>query len=252
MADDVGSLLWGLESGGALSRAERLRLIGPVLKTTAAYAAERLRLALGLRRGRGGFDLEAMRWPDTALVRAADEACRAAVSPVTVGHSWRTAAFGLAVAQLDGVRVDAEHLLAASLLHDVALETRTPGRCFAVVGGMRALEVATAAGADEATARIVADAVCIHVTPGIDVARHPVGAMVSAGAALDLLGMRLSELDAGFVERVVARHPRLGASRRLAELWRAEARAVPSGRAAFLDRVALFSVVMRMAPFGDA
>lgn len=248
MADDVGSLAWGLETGGALSTGERLRLLGPVVKTTAAYAAGRLRLALGLR-GRGGVDLEALRWPDTALVRAADEACRASASPVTVGHSWRTCAFGLALAQLDGVRVDVERLLAASLLHDVALETPTPRRCFAVVGALRALEVAQAAGADETTARAIADAVCIHVTPGIDVARHPLGAMVSAGAALDLLGMRLWELDPGFVARLEERHPRLQASRALSGFWRAEARAVPSGRAAFLDRVALFSLVMQTAPF---
>ncbi|MCW5892433.1 MAG: phosphohydrolase [bacterium] len=192
-----------------------------------------------------------MRWPDTALVRAADEACRTSVSPVTVGHSWRTAAFGLALAQVDGLRIDVEHLLAASLLHDVTLERPTPGRCFAVVGALHALEVAQRAGADEAAARAIADAVCIHVTPGIDPSRHPLGAMVSAGAALDLLGMRLCELAPAFVAAVGTRHPRLRASRALATLWRAEGRAVPAGRAAFLDRVALFSLVMRMAPFGD-
>jgi hypothetical protein len=48
-----------------------------------------------------------------------------------------------------------------------------------------------------------------------------------------------------------ARWPRTGCKRHLASCWRREARAVPQGRAAATERYALFSLVVRLAPFAE-
>jgi hypothetical protein len=249
---DIGTLTWGLATDGRLTRAERLRLVSPILRTTAQYAIGRMRMALGLRPARqGSVDLDALRWPDSRLVRVAEECCRESLTAPVVNHSFRTFVFGLALAGLDRIRADPEAFLVTSLLHDIALETPTPGRCFAVVGGERALDLARRAGADDATGHLVAEAVCMHVTPGIDARRYPAAALTAAGALVDLLGLRLWDLDRGFVDRVVIAYPRLGVAHHVGGCWRRETKAVPAGRAALADRLAAFSLFMRLAPFPD-
>ena len=231
---------------------ERVRLLAPILRTTVQYTAGRLRLALGLRPARQGtLDLDRLVWPDSALVRRATECCRETLSASMVNHSYRTFIFGLALAELEQVRVDHEALLVAALMHDIALETPTPRRCFAVVGAERTLALGGEVGDVRATSRTAAEAVCLHITPGLDAARHPAGFLISAGATIDLLGLRLWDVEPAFVARVFEAYPRLGAKRHAAACWRNEARAVPGGRAALIERAALFSVFVRLAPFAE-
>lgn len=248
----AGTLEWGIETGGQLTNPERVRLLGPILRTTVQYAAGRLRLLLGLRPARQGtLDLDRLAWPDSALVRRATEQCRETLTASMVNHSYRTFVFGLALARLDEVRVDHEALLVGALMHDIALETPTPRRCFAVVGAERTLALGRAVEGAEATSRIAAEAVCLHTTPGLDAAQHPAGYLISAGATVDLLGLRLWDMEPAFVARVFEAYPRLGAKRHAAACWRREARAVPGGRAALLEHAALFSVFVRLAPFAE-
>src|SRR5262245_6332639 len=105
-SDAVGTLDWGIRTDGRLTRGERVRLLGPILRTTVQYTAGRLRLVLGLRpSGQGSIDLDRLAWPDSALVRRATEQCRATLTASMVNHSYRTFVFGLALAQLDEVQV---------------------------------------------------------------------------------------------------------------------------------------------------
>lgn len=248
----LGTLEWATATSGNLTNAERLRFLAPILRTTAAYTAGRLRTALGLRPARvGTLDLDRLVLPDSKLVAEALQAARETLTPSMQNHSLRTFAYGLALANLDGVQLDVEHFYVASLLHDIALEAPTPQRCFAVVGAERALAIAQRAGADEATARAIAEGICMHITPGVGFERGSIGPMLSAGALVDLAGLRLWDLDAGFVRDAVARHPRLGVKRHLGECWGAEARAVPNGRAAFVARWAAFGLFVKIAPYAE-
>ena len=150
----IGSLEWATATSGNLTSADRVRFLAPILRTTVQYTAGRLRMALGLLPPRvGTLDLDRLVLPDSKLADDALRECRETLTPSMQNHSLRTFVFGLALANLDGVRLDVEHLYVASLLHDIALETPTPGRCFAVVGAERALAIAQRAGAKEATAR---------------------------------------------------------------------------------------------------
>jgi hypothetical protein len=246
----VGSVDWAGASAGNLTTRERLAFLGPIARTTAAYVAGRLRLALG-RRGSGRLDLERLVLPDSKLARLAEQECRETLSPTMMNHSYRTIVFGLALADLDHPQLDAEQLYVASLLHDIELERPQAGFCFAVRGGHRARELCERAGVDDTTAWTVSEAITAHITPGVDPELGPLAPAIAGGAMVDLLGMRLWDLDQGFVDAVIARHPRLGCTKHLAACWRAEASAVPQGRAAALERMAMFSLFVRLAPYAE-
>lgn len=247
-----GTLAWGLATGGNLTARERRSLLAPILRTTVAYTAGRLRMALGLRPARRAtLDLARMRWPDTRLAREAERECRAALSATMAGHSFRTFVFGLALSELDGRPVDLEELYVGALLHDLALESPTPGRCFAVVGAERARALLLAAGADENQSARIAEGIALHISPGIGFERGPLAPLIAGGALVDLAGLRLAELPPELVAAAFARWPRENCKRHLAACWRREARAVPQGRAAATERYALFSLVVRLAPFAE-
>jgi len=245
-----GTLAWALASGGNLTARERRGLLAPILHTTVGYTLGRLRLALGWLPARTAtLDLESLRWPDSKLACEAERECRETLSVAMAHHSIRTFVFGLALADLDGTRVDREELYVTSLLHDLALEAPTPGRCFAVVGAERAQEFVLRAGANAEQAARIAEGIALHITPGIGFERGPLAPLVAAGALVDLAAMRLWDLDPALVAAAFARWPRAGCKRQLAACWRAEAHAVPQGRAAATERYALFSRIVRLAPF---
>jgi hypothetical protein len=248
----VGTLAWALESGGNLTARERRSLLAPILRSSLAYTTGRLQMALGLRPARRAtLDLERLRWPDTKLAREAERECRGSLSAAMANHSIRTCVFGLALAELDGRPVDLEELYVSSLLHDLALESPTPGRCFAVVGAERARALLLAAGADPEQSARIAEGIALHISPGIGFERGPLPPLIAAGALVDLTALRLGELAPELVTTAFARWPREGCKRHLSACWRREARAVPQGRAAATERYALFSLIVRLAPFAE-
>lgn len=249
---EFATLAWALASGGNLTARERRSLLLPILRTTVVYTTGRLRRALGLRPARRAtLDLERLRWPDSKLAREAERACHETLSAAMANHSLRTFVFGLAVSELDDQAVDLEELYVCSLLHDLALEAPTPGRCFAVVGAERARALLLTAGADAEKSERIAEGIALHISPGIGFERGPLAPLIAAGALIDLTGLRLEELSPELVAGAFARWPRTGCKRHLAGCWRREARAVPQGRAAATERYALFSLVVRLAPFAE-
>lgn len=248
--DLVGSVDWAGASAGNLTTRERLAFLAPIARQTAAYVAGRLRLMLG-RRGPGRIDLEHLVLPDSKLARLAEDECRETLSPAVVNHSYRTFVFGLVLADLDRVQMDAEMLYVASLLHDIRLEHPQPNTCFAVRGGHEARELCERAGVDDTVAWTISEAIVAHVTPGLDQELGPLAPAIQSGAMLDLVGMRLWDVEQVFVDAVIARWPRHGCAQHVAACWKAEAAAVPEGRAAALEKMALFSWLIRMAPFAE-
>lgn len=222
-------------------------MFGPLLKTVVAYPGLRARLVFG-RRGPGGFDLDEVRVPDTKLAQEARDLAHATFSPYLLGHSYRTWLFGLALARLDGVDVDEEMVFVASLLHDLGLQEPTPGRCFAVVSAERAEELARSHGAGDDRARRIGAEISGHVTPGGYEDLTSEGGFVGAGATCDLMGLRLADLSAHWVDDVLELHPRTGFVKPFCQAWRAECRAMPDGRAQWLARYALMTTLVRLAP----
>jgi hypothetical protein len=241
---------WAVATGGALSGRQRRQLLTPLLRTVVAYSACRTRLALG-RRGAGGVDIDQLRWPDSALARDAEEEIRDTLSPDVVAHSYRTYLFALSLAAIDGAQVDEELCYVACLLHDLNLATPTPGRCFAVVGGERAEEFALKRDESPERAAAIGAAIAAHITVGASEDLSDPGGFVSAGAFVDVSGTRIDELAPGWVDTLLERYPRQGFKRHLLGYWSAEARAVPAGRARWLNRTAAFPILVRLAPFAE-
>ncbi|HZZ49558.1 MAG TPA: HD domain-containing protein [Pseudonocardia sp.] len=241
---------WAVSTGGALSSRQRRQLLTPLLRTVVSYSVCRTRLALG-RRGTDGVDIDRLRWPDSALARAAEEEIRDTLSADIVAHSYRTYLFALSLAALDGASVDEELCYVACLLHDLNLAVPTPGRCFAVVGGERAEQFALARGESAQRSAAIGAAIAAHITVGASEDLSDPGGFVSAGAFVDVSGTRIDELAPGWVEGLLTRYPRHDFKRRLTTYFSDEAKAVPAGRARWLNRTAGFPILVRMAPFPE-
>jgi hypothetical protein len=75
--------------------------------------------------------------------------------------------------------------------------------------------------------------------------------LLSAGAALDVMGLRAWDLAPSTVGAIVERHPRAGFKRAFGHAYKSEAKRVPHGRARFLHRYAAFPLAIRLAPFAE-
>ncbi|MEV0356324.1 phosphohydrolase [Nocardia sp. NPDC050697] len=233
-------------NGGALTPAQRRRLRAEIARQLPGLLAGRVAWAAGRGRGRA----EPARVPDSRAARAAEELARAELSAPVLEHSFRTYLFGKALAGLDGAAYDDEVAYIACLLHDLNLGTPTAGRCFAVAGGERAAAFALGAGLAPERADAVGAAVAAHITPGVAANTGDPGGFVSAGAAVDVIGARIGELDRGWVGEVLAEHPRHGWKKVALAAFRAEAAAVPQGRTALL-MASGFALTVRLAPFPE-
>jgi HD domain len=246
---EFGSLAWGEETAGLLTGAQQWRLGLLALRDGATVLRSRLLLALGARRGGAEADLSTLQTPDSPLARAVERVAEQQ-KPAMLGHVRRTVVFAHAVAAHDNIRVDAELLWCACLLHDIALEAPETDRCFAVRGGLMARDIALKAGADRATAELLGDTICRHPTPRLNRKRFPLPYLVASGALVDVLGRRLEQLDPGFVSALLAAEPRAGFADAVATGWKLEARAVPAGRAAVAEHLG-FSQLARQTPLSD-
>jgi hypothetical protein len=148
--------------------------------------------------------------------------------------------------------LDHELFYCAALVHDFGISPPVPGRDFTLGGADRALACAAAAGTPSGDAATIADAICVHTTPGVTVERDgALGCYVQWGAMVDGAGLRAWDISKENVRAVLEAHPRdAGFKDELAALIRAEAAAVPGGRFALLVRCGL-PLAVRLAPFDD-
>jgi hypothetical protein len=189
--------------------------------------------------------------PSSVLTQAAEEHAQRHLSPVLLNHSYRTYMFGMALAALMNLDLDDELLFAATMLHDVGLSGPRQSEDFTLAGARAARDVADAVGLSSAATTTVCDAITLHHSPGVTLDDGPVAYLLSAGAGIDVLGLRSWKLPPALLEDAVMNWPRLGFKREFGQLWRAEADAVPEGRAQFLRRYGAAGLAIRLAPFRD-
>jgi hypothetical protein len=247
---DLGTHAWVECTGGLLTAAERRSLLLPLARTHAAMAIGRLSMLLRVNSGRRVlFTRDPRPVPSSALTRAAEEVAQRRLSPALLNHSHRTYAFGAALGELHGVDVDHELLYAAALLHDVGLPTSVPQVDFTRDSAQVARDVAEDVGLSTAATDIVRSAITLHHSPRVTLEHGPVAYLLSAGAGLDVVGLRSWQLPPDQVAAVLTAYPRLGFKREFAAAFRAEAAKVPAGRAAFLRRYGAFDLAIKTAPF---
>jgi hypothetical protein len=75
--------------------------------------------------------------------------------------------------------------------------------------------------------------------------------LLAAGAAVDVAGLRCSDLPPATLAEAVLEHPRNDFKNVFTEAFRHEAARVPQGRAQLLLRYGAFAAAIRFAPFAE-
>jgi hypothetical protein len=226
--DAIGTREWRNQTGGALSRRERLEHQAAALALLTADLSSRVRFrwAAGARR----LDVNVVP-PQTALVRAATAWAEEVHEPWLLRHSLRTWLFGHLLGQLDGIDSDPDALYLASLLHDVGLTAayRVPHgdggvgcACFAVHGAHVSEQKLLELGASPLLASEIADAISLHLNAKVGVESGGTAHLVNQGAGLDVVGARASDVGRKLIGEVIARYDRTGFAAEFLAILRAE------------------------------
>ena len=245
----IGSWQWLEETGGNLTGRERLSLLPAVAKTFGQFSLDRLRLALGIQ-ARHSLSATEL-WPDTpdsALCREAETEGHERQSRPVLQHGYRTWVFGSALARIDGLDLDREQFYTSALLHDLGLEHIEPNHCLTHRSAVSARDAARRAGIPEDQAMPMMDGIGMHITPGLRPEDSAIGFYLQAGAMADLTGIRAWELPEHLRTRARQTYPREDVHEVLSACWRAEAKAVPRGRASFAERSGAFSRIVGFLP----
>jgi hypothetical protein len=142
-------------------------------------------------------------------------------------------------------------LFAGALLHDTGLVNPTGNADFTLASSRLARGVAEEVGLSTAATDTMLTAITMHHTPGVTADAGSVAYLLSAGAAVDVVGLRSRDLPAGTIAEAVREHPRAGFKNVFIEAFRQEAARVPEGRAQPLLRYGAFATAIRFAPFAE-
>ncbi len=249
----LGTVTWVQQTQGRLSPAERRSLLAPLARTHVRNAIGRLRMFVHLHPGRHAYLPEGrLIAPDTVLTRAARRVAEQALPPTLFNHSSRTYRFGRALGELEGIDVDTELLFAAAMLHDTGLVVDPPADAdFTLASSRLARDVAEEVGLSPAATEVMQTAITMHYTPGVALTAGPEAYLLSAGAAVDVVGLRSWDLPADTLKDAVRDYPRAQFKTYFSEAFRGEAARVPQGRAQLLNRYGAFAAAIRFAPFAE-
>lgn len=248
----VGTATWVRHTSGRLTSEERHALLWPLARTHVTNAVGRLRLGLGLHPGRRAYVPPArLVPPDTVLTRAARDRATEMLTVPLLNHSFRAYRFGRALGELEGIDVDEELLFAAAMLHDTGLVAPPVNADFTLASSRFARDVAEQVGLSTAATESLETAITMHHSPGVTLDAGPEAYLLSAGAAVDVIGFRAWDLPDGSLSDATALYPRPEFKQVFTAAFRQEAARVPEGRARFLHRYGAFAAAIKFAPFDD-
>jgi hypothetical protein len=248
--DPIGSIGWTERTGGVLTARECLTLARPLLRGELSIIAGRLAMVLRVHSGRrNSIDPASLVPPDSALARDAEVAAHDLLTPALLNHSSRAYTWGAAIAALHGIAFDRELLYLAAMFHDTGIPSPVPNVDFTVRSAAVAREFTDSHNVPADIRELVANAIAMHYTPGVGLESGAEPYLLSAGAAVDVFGLRSNEIPDAVRQSVIQEYPRLGFKREFAGLLRAEAKQVPRGRAWYLHRFAMSDLTIRLAPF---
>src|SRR6478609_9868663 len=190
-ADPIGSIAWTERTGGVLTARECLTLARPLLRAELSILAGRVAMVLRMHSGRrSSIDPASLVPPDSALARDAEVAAQDLLTPVLRNHSSRAYTWGAAIAALHGITFDHELLYLAAMFHDTGIPSPVPHVDFTVHSAALAREFIDARGIPANDRELVANAIALHNTPGVSIESGAEAFLLSAGAALDVFGLR--------------------------------------------------------------
>ena len=193
--DPIGSIGWTERTGGVLTARECLTLARPLLREELGILVGRLAMALRVHSGRrSSIDPASLVPPDSSLARDAEEAAQDLLTPVLLNHSSRAYTWGAAIAALHGITFDRELLYLAAMLHDTGLPSPVPDVDFTVRSAAVAREFTDRHDVPADSRELVANAIAMHHTPGVGLESGAEAYLLSAGAAVDVFGLRSNEI----------------------------------------------------------
>jgi hypothetical protein len=190
--------------------------------------------------------------PDSELAASATALLTETSPPALVNHCLRTYQFGAALGARDGLDPDLEMLYVASALHDLGLTERFDGpEPFEAQSAQAAYAFLVAAGCPTERAQYVGEAIAFHLAVTTAHDPRPEVALLSIGAAVDVLGLRLEAVPGDLVDAVLAEYPRLGFKELMASLMRDQSERKPDSLAGTYVRQYAFLDLIAKAPFPD-
>lgn len=251
----VGALGWARRSDGLLRPRDRVRLLGQAVLAQGPELVRQLSGRLGLRPRRlRHFDLDALRIPDSAPARAAEQLCAEMRPELLVHHSYRTYVWATLIGAYEGARYDEEVLYVSSLLHDLGLskhgEPRPAPSCFTLVGADACQRIGQS-GWDSNSSSRAAEAITMHMNLRVCPADGAEAHLLTAGTQLDVIGSGYWRIAPETVARVMERYPRRGVKDGMAELFRGQALAHAGTRAHFYWRYLGLPLLLRASPFDE-
>jgi HD domain len=248
----VGTVEWTQRTGGRLEPAERRRLVGDLARVHARNLIGRFSVLAHLDSGRRSYVPPArLLPPDSPLTRAAQDAAVRVLPATLLNHSYRTFRFASALGEREGLDVDSEVLFAAALLHDTGLVLAEGTDDFTLTSARVARDVAEQVGLSTAATETLQTAITMHHSPRVPRAAGPVAYLLSAGAGVDVVGMRCWDVPPSVLAEAVRDYPREGFKAYFTRSWAAEAARVPQGRANLLRRYGAFTAAIALAPFDE-
>ena len=178
--DPIGSIGWAERTGGMLTARECLKLARPLLRGELGILAGRLAMALRVHSGRrSSIDPVSLVPPDSALARDAEVAAHDLLTPALLNHSSR------GMPQVDFTVRSAAMALEFTDRHHVPADSR----------------------------ELIANAIAMHYSPGVGLESGAEAYLLSAGASVDVFGLRSNEIPDAVRRSVIQAYPRLGFKR---------------------------------------
>lgn len=243
----LGDWDWLESGGGRLARHDEL-----MLKAEAVKAAAMARLAPRRAESIAGIDLQTILPPDSVVARAAETLAAQVSEPWLFNHGAR-AYLWARLLHLDAT-FDDEALYVAVMLHDLGLTPAFADRsaeeiCFTRPAAREAYRLTRSHGWDDRRARLVADAIALHLNVVVDASHGTEAQMVRAGSGADVAGLGLDPIARHVREAVVERHPRLDLKVQMTAVLDAEAARTPCCRIGFMYASLGFRDRILSAPF---
>src|SRR5215207_4653724 len=193
--DPIGSIGWTERTGGVLTARECLTLARPLLRGELSILAGRLAMVLRMHSGRrSSIDPASLVPPDSPLARDAEVGAQDLLTPALLNHSSRAYTWGAAIAALHGITFDRELLYLAAMFHDTGIPSPVPDVDFTVRSAALAREFTDSHHVPADIRELVANAIAMHYTPGVGLESGAEAYLLSAGAAVDVFGLRSNEI----------------------------------------------------------
>jgi hypothetical protein len=154
---------------------------------------------------------------DTPLITQALNFARLHSEPYLFNHAVRSWLFAVRLAQLQGVRHDAEVVAVATLLHDLGLTNSFTGpKRFEIEGADAAQAFAREHGVDDRRVQLIWDGVALNSTPSIGLYKEAEVVLCTAGIGVEF-GFQYDRIPPNEMTSILTAFPRLEMKRRFAD-----------------------------------